>query len=67
MPLLAICVLNFYKMRIKLIEKYTLYDQKIKNIGFLQTYIVLIWVVYSDMKILKISMVKFLKKQLIFI
>ena len=54
-------------MRIKLIEKYTLYDQKIKNIGFLQTYIVLIWVVYSDMKILKISMVKFLKKQLIFI
>ena len=67
MPLLAICVLNFYKMRIKLIEKYTLYDHKIKNIGLLQTYIVLIWIVYSDMKISKISMVKFLKKQLIFI
>ena len=67
MPLFAICVLNFYKMRIKLIEKYTLYDQKIKNIGFLETYIVLIWIVYSDMKISKISMVKFLKKQLILI
>ena len=34
MPLFALCVLNFYKMRIKLIEKYTLYDRKIKNIGF---------------------------------
>ena len=32
-----ICNINFYKMRIKLIHKYTLYGQKIKNIGFLQT------------------------------
>ena len=38
-----------------------------QNIGFLQTSIVLMWMVYSDMKISKISMVKFQRKLLIFI
>ena len=35
MSLFATCVLNFYKMWIKLIHKSTLYGQKTKNIGFL--------------------------------
>ena len=52
---------------IKLIHKSTLYGQKTKNIGFLQTSIVLMWIVYSDMKISKISMMKFHRKLLIFI
>ena len=59
MPLFARCVLNVYKMWIKLIHKSMLYGQKTKNIGFLQTFIVLMWIVYSDMKILKTSMVEF--------
>ena len=67
MPLFATCVLNFYKIWIKLIHKSMLYGQKTKNIGFLQTSIVLMWIVYSDMKISKISMVKFHRKLLIFI
>ena len=50
MSLFAIFVLNFYKMWIKLINTYTLYGQKTKNIGFLQTSIVLMWIIYSDMK-----------------
>ena len=49
-------------MWIKLVHKYTLYGQKTKNKGFLQTSIALMWIVYSDTKITKISMVKFLKK-----
>ena len=67
MPLFATCVLNFYKIWIKLIHKYMLYRQKTKNIGFLQTLIVLMWIVYSDMKISKIIMVKFHRKLLILI
>ena len=38
-----------------------------QNIGFLQTSIVLMSIVYSDMKTSKISMVKFHRKLLIFI
>ena len=68
MPLFAPCVLSFYKMWIKLIRKSTLYNiQKTKNIEFLQTSIILMWIVYSDMQISKISMVKFHRKQLILI
>ena len=44
-----------------------IYGQKTKNIEFLQTSIVLLWIVYSDMKISKESIVKFLGKLLIFI
>ena len=35
MPLFSICVLNFYKMWIKLIHKYTLYGQKTENLWIL--------------------------------
>ena len=60
----SICNMYFklLQMLIKLILKHTLYGQKTKNIGFLQTCIVLMLIVYSDMKILKINLVKFLKK-----
>ena len=60
----SICNMCFklLQMWIKLILKYTLYGQKTKNIGFLHTCIVLMLIVYSDMKILKINLVKFLKK-----
>ena len=67
MTLFATYALSFYKMWIKLIQKYTLYGEKTKNIEFLETSIVLLWIVYSDMKISKKSMVKFLSKLLIFI
>ena len=67
MPSFAIYVLKFYKMKIKLTLKYTLSGQKIKNIEFFQTYIVLMWIKYLDLKISKINLVKFLKKQWIII
>ena len=44
-----------------------LYGQKNKNIEFLQTSIVLFWIVYSDIKMSKKSIVKFPRKVLIFI
>ena len=55
-------VLNFYKINSKSTCKYTLFGRNIKNIEFLQTFIVHLSIVYSDMKISKISFVKLLKK-----
>ena len=41
-----------------------LFGRKIKNIGFLQTFITHLWILYSDTKLLKIKLVKSAKKEL---
>ena len=42
--------------------KFTSFGQKIKNMEFLQTFIVHLWIVYSDMKKFQIKLVKLVKK-----
>ena len=49
-------------MRTQITHRFILFGQKIKNIEFLQTFIVHLWIVYSDMKILEINLVKLVKK-----
>ena len=58
----AICVLNFYKIKTESTLEYILYRPKTNNIGFSQTFIVHLPIVYSDIKISKINLVEFLKK-----
>ena len=58
----AIIARNFQKMRAQITHRFILFGQKIKNIEFLQTFIVHLWIVYSDMKILEISLIKLVKK-----
>ena len=58
----AIIAWNFQKMRTQITHRFILFGQKIKNIEFLQTFIVHLWIVYSDMKILEINLVKLVKK-----
>ena len=54
--------LKLQKMRTQITHRFILFGQKIKNIEFLQTFIVHLWIVYSDMKILEINLVKLVKK-----
>ena len=53
---------HFWKTKTKITQKFTSFGQKIKNIEFLQTFIVHLWIVYSDMKKFQIKLVKLVKK-----
>ena len=58
----AIIACHFWKTKTKITQKFTSFGQKIKNIEFLQTFIVHLWIVYSDMKKFQIKLVKLVKK-----
>ena len=58
----AIIACHFWKTKTKITQKFTSFGQKIKNIEFLQTFIVHLWIVYLDMRKLQIKLVKLVKK-----
>ena len=62
--ILVMCVLNFYKKKTKLTHSCVLYGRTMQNIGFLQTCIFHILIIYLDANQLEVKVGRHLMKNL---